>query len=48
MAKESNFSPVRISETDKLLIDLAAAKAGVSVASKVRELLLAWARKVLK
>ena len=48
MSKEKVIPPIRLTETDKILINLASAKSGVPIATKARELLLAWARKVLK
>lgn len=47
MNKTSTIGPFRISDPDKKIIDAAATKTDTKVATKGRDLLLAWAKKVM-
>lgn len=47
MSKQDNIGPIRIEKKDKAILERACKKTGVSLAAKLRELGLEWARKVL-
>jgi hypothetical protein len=48
MNRTKNIGPFRVTPDEEKIISQAVDKSGVQLATKARELLLAWARKILK